>query len=258
MKNQLTELLTQYGPITSIWLDGHWDQTNPEGNPDRSSRINWRYEEIYSLIHTLQPACLIGNNHHLDPIEGEDFQMFERDLPGENHAGLSFQKPTNALPLETCETINGSWGFNITDRSFKSSTQIIHFLVGAAGRNANLLLNVGPHPNGTIQPEFTDTLAKVGKWLAQYGSSIYGTRGHVMAPQPWGVATQKGKTIYLHLVQKPTENYLLLPAFDSPIVGITTMHDKTPLAWTMETEGLKVEHRYKEGSIDHVIVVTLQ
>jgi hypothetical protein len=59
-------------------------------------------------------------------------------------------------------------------------------------------------------------------------------------------------------VQKPTENYLLLPAFDSPIVGITTMHDKTPLAWTMETEGLKVEHRYKEGSIDHVIVVTLQ
>src|SRR5690606_5505503 len=87
MKAQLTELLTNYGDIYSIWFDGHWDQTNPEGHEDRSSRINWRYDEIYGLIHKLQPKCLIGNNHHLDPIPGEDFQMFERDLPGENKYG---------------------------------------------------------------------------------------------------------------------------------------------------------------------------
>lgn len=82
MKAQLTELLTNYGEISGIWFDGHWDQTNPEGQGDRTSRIDWKYDEIYSLIHKLQPQCMIGNNHHLSPIPGEDFQMFEIDFPG--------------------------------------------------------------------------------------------------------------------------------------------------------------------------------
>jgi alpha-L-fucosidase len=64
---------------------------------------------------------LIGNNHHLTPFPGEDFQMFERDLPGENKSGLSFQKASDQLPLETCETMNNSWGFNITDTTYKST-----------------------------------------------------------------------------------------------------------------------------------------
>ncbi|MFY8167072.1 MAG: alpha-L-fucosidase, partial [Sediminibacterium sp.] len=161
MKSQLTELLTNYGEISCIWFDGHWDQTNPEGSKDRSSRVDWKYDEIYSLIHSLQPSCMIGNNHHLDPLVGEDFQMFEQDLPGQNHTGLSFQA-ASALPLESCITMNDSWGFRITDRNYKSFNQIITTLVGAAGRNSNLLLNVGPMPNGEIQLEFTDTLLKVG------------------------------------------------------------------------------------------------
>lgn len=120
MKNQLTELLTNYGPIMSIWLDGHWDQTNEEGHADRTSRIDWKYDELYGLIHQLQPTCMIGNNHHLDPINGEDFQMFEKDLPGENKTGLSFQQPSNVMPLETCETMNDTWGYNISDHHYKS------------------------------------------------------------------------------------------------------------------------------------------
>ena len=70
MKNQLTELLTNYGEIMSIWFDGHWDQTEPEGAKDRNSRIDWKYDEIYGLIHKLQPKCMIGNNHHLSPLSG--------------------------------------------------------------------------------------------------------------------------------------------------------------------------------------------
>ena len=145
MKQQLTELLTNYGEIAGVWFDGHWDQTAPEGAKDRTSQLDWHYNEIYSLIHKLQPKCMIGNNHHLLPFEGEDFQMFERDLPGENKSGLNYQKTAETLPLETCETMNGSWGFNIADRNYKSTKQIIDLLVNAAGRNANLLLNVGPN-----------------------------------------------------------------------------------------------------------------
>lgn len=101
------------------------------------------------MIHRLQPACLIGNNHHQVPFAGEDIQIFERDLPGENNAGLSGQD-ISRLPLETCETMNGMWGYKIVDQNYKSVKTLIHYLVKAAGRNANLLMNIGPQPNGEL------------------------------------------------------------------------------------------------------------
>ncbi len=259
MKNQLTELLTYYGPVMSIWFDGHWDQTNPEGHYDRSSRIDWKYNEIYSLIHQLQPACLIGNNHHLDPIPGEDFQMFERDLPGENKSGLSFQQPSDAMPLETCETMNDSWGYNVTDRNYKTVKQVIQLLVNAAGRNANLLLNVGPMPNGEIQKEFTDTLLAAGKWLQQYGAAIYNTRGKIMPPQPWGVATRNGKQVYLHLLQLPQNDFILLPGFKEDISSVEIMGSHKKLKWSKVPEGVFVYHEFPAtGSIDHIIQVNMR
>ena len=220
MKAQLTELLTNYGDISCIWFDGHWDQTNPEGSKDRSSRIDWKYDEIYSLIHKLQPACMIGNNHHLDPIPGEDFQMFEQDLPGQNNSGLSFQT-ASSLPIESCITMNDSWGFKITDRNYKTYNNIIQTLVGAAGRNSNLLLNVGPMANGEMQVEFRDTLALVGKWVKKYGASIYGTRGGPLGPQTWGVTTQDSKHVYVHLMKQRSQSGLFIPGnFKVKKVGI--------------------------------------
>jgi alpha-L-fucosidase len=210
MKNQLTELLTNYGPISCIWFDGHWDQTNPEGSADRSSRIDWKYDEIYGLIHKLQPACMIGNNHHLDPINGEDFQMFEQDLPGQNKSGLSFQS-ASALPLESCVTMNDAWGFRINDHNYKTYPEVIRTLVGAAGRNTNLLLNVGPMPNGEIGKEFTDTLALVGKWTQQFGSTIYGTRGGPMTAETWGVTTQNKDFVFVHIFEKPANGIITVP-----------------------------------------------
>lgn len=259
MKNQLTELLTNYGPIMSIWFDGHWDQTNPEGSHDRKSRIDWKYDEIYGLIHRLQPACLIGNNHHLEPIAGEDFQMFERDLPGENKAGLSFQQPSDAVPLETCETLNDSWGYNMNDHHYKSPTQVIHWLAGAAGRNTNLLLNVGPMPNGQIQPEFTDTLSAVGKWLQQYGASIYGTRGKLMPPQPWGVVTRRDKTIYLHMLKRPEQPFVLLPGLVEAIASVKVMGTNEQLLWNKVKEGVFIYPSYPAAPVpDHVVEITLK
>jgi alpha-L-fucosidase len=259
MKNQLTELLTNYGEIMCIWFDGHWDQTNPEGHADRVSRIDWKYEEIYPLIHQLQPQCMIGNNHHLSPIPGEDFQMFERDLPGENKAGLSFQTASQEVPLESCETINGSWGYNITDRRYKTVTQVIQLLVGAAGRNSNLLLNVGPMPNGAIQAEFTDTLAAAGKWLQQNGESIYGTRRGPLGPQTWGVTTQKEKKIYLHLFNAPSANMILLPGIKEKVSDISLLGSGGKVKFKQQKEGLIITTDEIEiTGPDTVIVATLQ
>jgi alpha-L-fucosidase len=237
MKTQLTELLTNYGPIAGIWFDGHWDQTAPEGASDRSARIDWKYGEIYGLIHQLQPRCLIGNNHHLAPFEGEDFQMFEKDLPGENRSGLSFQQAAEHLPVETCETLNGSWGFNITDRNYKSVKEVVHYLVNTAGRNANLLLNVGPMPNGKIQQEFADTLKLVGKWLQANGESIYGTRGNIIPPQPWGVLTGNGKFIYVHVLHALQQPYVFIP-FNQKISKAVLLNGNIMLKIKQQEEGL--------------------
>lgn len=189
MDEQLRELLTGYGEIGGIWFDGMWDR------PD----ADWRLERTYSLIHELQPQALVGSNHHQTPIPGEDFQMFEKDLPGQNTAGFN-TTAVSRLPLETAETMNRSWGFNITDRSYKSTRELVRYLVRAAGSDANFLLNVGPMPNGEIQPEFVTRLKGMGAWLERYGESIYGTRGGPLAPDLWGVTTQRQGAVYVHVL----------------------------------------------------------
>lgn len=258
MKNQLTELLSNYGKIDGIWFDGHWDQTAPEGEKDRTSRIDWKYEEIYGLIHKLQPWALIGNNHHLSPIDGEDFQMFEKDLPGENKGGLSFQKPSDQLPVETCETMNDSWGFNLTDTKYKSESKVIHYLVNAAGRNANLLLNVGPMPNGKIQEEFADTLLATGKWMAKYGETIYGTTGNVIKPQKWGVITKKDKTLYVHILNDTGTEQIILPDFKLKIKNAVTFDKGIKVQYKQETDGLHLWVKKDDQEIDKIIKLEIQ
>ena len=190
---QLTELLTQYGEIGGIWFDGWWD------HEDDAYRDRWRLEETYALIHRLQPQALIGNNHHQQPFPGEDFQMFEQDLPGENAAGFN-KAAISDLPLEMADTMNGTWGFSLTDRAYKSTKEIIHRLVGAAGRNANYLLNTGPMPDGRLQPENVTTFREIGEWMKIYRESIVGTRGGPVSPGPWGVTTQSADAIYVHVL----------------------------------------------------------
>jgi alpha-L-fucosidase len=105
MDAQLEELLTGYGPLGGIWFDGMWDKP----------QAPWRLDRTYALIHRLQPAALIIPNHHKAPLPGEDVQTFEQDLPGANTAGFNTSE-IGSLPLETSLTMNGSWGFNVTDR----------------------------------------------------------------------------------------------------------------------------------------------
>jgi alpha-L-fucosidase len=255
MKNQLTELLTNYGEIAGIWFDGYWDQTAPEGATDRTPKVDWHLPEIYALIHKLQPQCLVGNNHHLSPLPGEDFQMFERDLPGQNKSGLSFQKASDQLPLETCETMNGSWGFNIKDDKYKSPPALIHYLVNAAGRNANFLLNVGPMPNGLIQQEFQDTLKEVGKWLRQYGESIYGTRGNVMPPQDWGVVTSKDKKVYVHILKDSTRP-IIITGIDKKIKSCKLMGKDRDIKYKQDKNGVTINlDRTPLDKVDTIIEI---
>ena len=212
MDAQIAELAGgEYGKLGGFWFDGWWDQhINEDDKSDVTTNVDWRLQQTYDLIHELQPHALIGNNHHVTPFPGEDFQLVERDLPGRNTFGYNTTVVSD-LPLETCDTINRSWGYNKDDADFKSTEALIHYLVRAAGHDANLLLNVGPTPRGTFQPEVIERLRGMGEWTSQYGESLYGTRGGPMSPQDWGVATQKGNTIYLHVLNAESPETLLLP-----------------------------------------------
>jgi len=211
MNTQLTELLTNYGEIGGIWFDGMWDK--PEAD--------WKLASTYALIHRLQPTALIVPNHHKAPLPDEDAQTFEQDLPGANSAGFN-TTTVGALPLETSLTMNGSWGFNITDHNWKSVNDIETYLVRAAGANANLLLNIGPRPDGTIQPEAAERLRSVGQWLQKYGTTIYHTRGGPVPPRPWGVTTHRSDTVFVHVL-KLQDRVLALPDFGARVLSATQL-----------------------------------
>lgn len=204
MNAQLTELLTGYGPVRAIWFDGWWDH---DEDPEP---FDWHLDEQYALVHSLQPGCMIANNHHQNVFPGEDIQIFERDLPGENTAGYSSQD-ISRLPLETCNTMNGMWGYKIKDQDYKDSSTLIRYLVKAAGIGANLLLNIGPQPNGELPATALERLCDMGEWLRANGETVYGTVAGPFAPQSWGVATQKDKRLFIHVMTADNSD-ILLPA----------------------------------------------
>jgi alpha-L-fucosidase len=249
MKKQLTELLTNYGEIGCIWFDGHWERKT----------ANWHYDEIYSLIHELSPKTLIANNHHLTPIPGEDIQTFERDLPGENKGGFSHGVEVSALPLESCATMAGHWGFGLNDKKFKSTKDIIHFLVKAAGKNGNLLLNVGPMPNGKIQPEFVETLKEVGEWTSKYGETIYGTTGNVIASQDWGTITSNNKELFVHILNTPNLPYIFIPELQGKITSAISFDGKEKIKYKQVEEGVFVYFNTdSKETIDQIIRLTIK
>ena len=213
MNAQIAELCSgEYGEIGGIWFDGWWDQQlKKPGEPIKKTQVDWHLKETYDIIHKLQPQALIGNNHHVAPFPGEDFQMFEKDLPGQDTTGFGGDAEIGDLPLETCETMNKSWGYNKDDKDYKSSKELVQYLVRAAGHNANFLLNVGPMPNGKIQPEFVKRLDEVGEWIAQYGESIYRTRGGPLEPTENYVTTSKEDRIYVHVLSWDGKDQLILP-----------------------------------------------
>ena len=247
MNNQLTELLTNYGPIGAIWFDGVWDQ--PES-------FDWQLEEQYALIHKLQPACLIGNNHHRTPYIGEDFQMFERDLPGENKSGYSDGQEVSALPLETCETMNRTWGYNIEDQDYKSTKTLIHLLVRAAGKNANLLMNVGPQPNGELPATAVLRMKEMGEWMAQYGETIYGTRGGDVEPHVWGVSTRKGNRLFIHVLDYQ-DKALYLP-LKAKVKKAIRFVDGTPIVFSQDKEGVLLKFPEVPTETDYVVELLLK
>jgi len=253
MKNQLTELLTNYGEIGGIWFDGQWDQHEWNGKRFGGIKADFKLKEVYELIHKLQPQALIGSNHHLAPQPGEDFQMFEKDLPGRGTMVFATSADDiGNLPLEVCETINGSWGFNLKDRKHKSRKDLVQYLIKAAGYNSNLLLNVGPMPNGRIQKEHIKSLREIGEWVKINGETIYGTSKGPIDPSDEIASTKKDNIIYIHLLDNKSTYFI--EGFNPKIKKLTYFNSKKKVQYEKTKSGLIINISKEElDEIDTIL-----
>ncbi len=218
---QMKELLSNYGPIDIVWFDGgeadwlnfggewrgaQW-QKRPKGQHYRGG-FSWQHDRVYAMLRQLQPRALINGRADMP----EDFHSREGDgaLGGFD----------NEHPWELCTTIvAGPWGWK-PDARVKPLRDLLRLLVGAAGRDGNFLLNVGPRPDGQIDPPQAQRLREIGDWLARHGESIYGTRGGPFLPGAYGVSTHRDRTIYLHVFNWPGDT-LRLPAIKPKVLRVS-------------------------------------
>ena len=200
---QLRELITRYGEPTVFWFDGLNNQEKYDGY------------HVQRMLRELSPSTMV-NNRLGTPGDYETPEQFVPDripVKGVRIAGVNpaeqdrlpsgLPRPKDFQPWETCMTINNTWAYNKNDHKYKSAKMLIQTLVNVASKGGNFLLNVGPSPEGVIQPEFQERLREIGKWLAINGESVYGTTYGPLQDLSYGKTTAKGGTTYLHIFDWP-------------------------------------------------------
>lgn len=162
------------------------------------------------------------------------------------------------LPLETCQTIGSSWGYNINDDRFKSTEELLHLLIRTSGKGANLLLNVGPMPDGSISPECVERLDGIGRWMNSYGHTIYGTQAGAPEQTAWGTVTRKGNRYYIHILDPTvTEVKVRIPGIRSA----RWLNVEGAPKWTRDRRSDEVRFSFAGGKLDDtdsIIEVTVR
>ena len=255
MQLQLTELLTRYGEVAIIWFDGLRDQ------------LKYDPHRFHKLIRELQPNCLINNRIGLPGDYETPEQFIPKVVPrvGMRIAGTSYTGPTPVDPLpkpeefrlwETCMTINRTWAYNKYDTNYKSVTELIRALVEVASKGGNFLLNVGPTPEGEIQPEFTERLLAIGKWLEINGEAIYGTTYGPLQNLSFGRTTAKGDTVYLHVFDWPSDG-LELAGLQGKVREAVLLAGRRKLLFRQTGDRIRIETP-PEAPDAHVSVIALR
>ena len=206
MKNQLQEIIKNYGEIGVLWFDGEWEGT-------------WTHEhgkDLYHYVRGLQPNIIINNRVDIGRAGMEGLTK-EGEYAGD--FGTPEQEvPATGLPdtdWESCITMNHHWGFNEIDNNWKSDKELIHMLIDIVSKGGNFLLNVGPTVEGLFPQPSIDRLHVMGKWLKKYGDAVYGTKASPFKKLDWGRCTQKpiknGTRLYLHVFDWPQNGSIVLP-----------------------------------------------
>lgn len=203
--NELTD--GRYGKVDILWLDYSKNQFQGEA---------WGAKALVEMVRGNQPDILINNRLWNNQVkEAEDYQKYwfgdfttpEQHIPATGIEGIDW---------ETCDTLNGTWGWSKHATSFKTTEELIHRLVDAVSKGGNYLLNIGPMPDGTIDPTTVERFKGIGEWMRINGEAIYGTQAGPFTRLPWGRATSKtladgSYRLYLHVFNWPENGRLFVP-----------------------------------------------
>jgi alpha-L-fucosidase len=211
MKNELKELLTNYGDLGVLWFDGEWESTwnHTEGN------------DLYNYVRSFQPDIIVNNR-----VGAGRTGMAGMNAEGEfagDYGTPEQEIPATGLPdvdWETCMTMNDHWGYNKADTNFKSSGALIRNLVDIVSKGGNYLLNVGPTAEGLFPDQSVQRLHDIGAWMKINSESVYGTKSSPFSSIPWGRCTEKIQPdgtvkLYLHVFAWPADNRLILAGLGS-------------------------------------------
>jgi alpha-L-fucosidase len=229
LKQQLTELLTQFGRIDELFLDFSYPGENGKGHED------WDAENLLKLIRRLQPGILVDNRLDLDHTDwGWDFVTPEQFMPQE--------WPTvrgQRVPWETCQTFSGSWGYYRDEYSWKSVHQLVVMLIEVTGKGGNLLLNVGPTARGIFDDRANACLEGIGKWMYTHSRSIYGC---TQAPPEFEIPRNclltyhpTAKRLYIHVLEWPFKS-LHLPGYAGKFKYAQLLNDASEIRFRTQTQ----------------------
>lgn len=261
--NQVQELLSNYGKIDIMWWDGGGDDWLAFGCETQGTELRkrdtkwpqdkhfagkalWEGNKLNAMVRELQPHIIVNDRASSPVLEWEgDFTTPEGKI-GKFNTGRDW---------ETCDVLAGGWGWQPKQKP-KTLEYIITTLVRVVTGDGNYLLNVGPRPDGSIEPDQVERLLEVGQWMKEYGESIYKTRGGPYPNDEWGGFTQKDNLIYIHVLDwsKMPE---LLPSIPRKIKKASCLSGGK-VSFTQSQEGLKISiSGQSEDQIDTIIKLEL-
>lgn len=240
MQLQLTELLTRYGPVALIWFDGLNNQEKYDGR------------RFLNLIHSLQPATLVNDRIGVPgdyvtpeqfvpsaiPTKQVHFNAVDRSVNQQLRSGVPSAEDFQLW--ETCMTINNTWAYNEHDHDYKSAQFLIRSLIEVASKGGNFLLNIGPRPDGTIQPEFQERLQAIGRWLDINGEAIYGTTYGPVQGVSDIRTTAKRDNVYVHVLEWP-KGVLQVPGIMRKVISVRVLATSEFLKYSQSEAGLQIE-----------------
>ncbi|WP_346237079.1 alpha-L-fucosidase [Niabella insulamsoli] len=244
MKKQLKELIDLYDPFM-FWFDGQWEAP-------WNDKLG---KEIYDYLHALKPEIITNNrlgkefaamaNKKIDPSK----MVGDYDTPEQVVGKLNME-----MPWESCFTICKQWAWKPNDQ-MKSLKECLAILLKTVGGNGNLLLNVGPMPDGRIEQRQIERLAEIGDWLRINGSSVYGTKGGPYTPNDDFATTRKGNKLFVHILNTDTTTIGLLQIPDRKIVKAYRLGGG-PVKWEEDKEWIKIPVD-KDADIPYTVVLEL-